>query len=135
MDWRRLKTHRSYTIEELAVAIGCHRNTARGWMRQGLTPLEDGRRPLLFHGGTTREFLRSRRARLKRKCLPHELYCFGCKEPRSPAGAMADFTLSLGSAGVLSAICGECTTLMFKRTSAASIEALRAKLDIKITGG
>jgi hypothetical protein len=48
---------------------------------------------------------------------------------------MADFAPASGTAGLLSAICGECNTLMFKRTSAAAIEALRLKLDIKIGAG
>lgn len=135
LQWKRIKSHRSYTLEELATLIGCHRNTARAWMKHGLRPLNDGRRPLLFHGGSAKEFLKARRAKAQRPCRPHEMFCFKCKTPRELAGSMADFRRQSARGGVLAGMCVQCSTLMFKRTSTAAVELLRATLDIKITGG
>jgi len=59
-DPRRLKKHRSYTIEEVARLFGCHRNTIRHWQKHGLKPV-DGKRPVVFEGLTLAAFLDARR--------------------------------------------------------------------------
>lgn len=131
IDPRRIKLHRSYTIEELANLLGCHKNTARGWMKRGLKPLEDGKRPLLFQGREARSFLHDRRVRSKQKCGPDELYCFKCRGPRKPAAGMLDYRSSTALGGILSGLCADCSTLMFKRASLAAAERLTAILDVK----
>lgn len=133
-DYRRIKSHRSYTVDELAGMLCCHKNTVRSWLRQGLPLLEDGKRPALIHGATAREFLEARQRRAKQACAPDEMFCFKCKRPRRPALATADFRATSSIGGVLSGLCSECATLMFKRTSAASVAALSATLEIKFLG-
>jgi integrase/recombinase XerD len=44
IDPRRIKIHRSCTVEEWAEILGTHKNTVRRWVSQGL-PTVDGRRP------------------------------------------------------------------------------------------
>jgi hypothetical protein len=131
IDLRRIRIRRSYTIEELSRLLGCHKNTARGWTKQGLAPLSDGKRPLLFQGAEVRAFLQSRRARAKRKCRPDELFCFSCRAPRRPAARMVDYRRD-AFGGRLSGPCSECSTLMFKRASAAMVERVKNSLDVKI---
>ena len=41
---RRVKVHRSYTVDEVARMFEAHKNTVRAWLRDGLKPI-DQRRP------------------------------------------------------------------------------------------
>ena len=60
-DRRRIKTLRSYTIEETARTLDVHRNTVRHWIKDGL-PVIDRRRPALILGSHLAEFLEIGRA-------------------------------------------------------------------------
>lgn len=121
IDPRRIKSNRAYTIDELARTLGCHKNAVRGWLRQGLRPLEDGKRPLLIQGGTARGFLEARRKASKRKCQPDELFCLKCKQPRRAVPSTATFQATFGLRGMLSAACVECATQMFKCVSVSRL--------------
>lgn len=120
IDPRRIKIHISYTVEELARLLGCHKQSVRNWLKQGLAPLNDGKRPVLIQGSVARSFLEGRRRRAKQRCKPDELYCLSCRKPR----VAADNTLRVNaldrSPAMLSAVCSSCGTRMFKRVSASA---------------
>ena len=40
-NYRLVKIHRSYTVEEAAGSLGVHKNTVREWVKVGL-PTSDG---------------------------------------------------------------------------------------------
>lgn len=134
-DPRRIKIHRSYTVEQLAQLLGCHKNSVRQWLKQGLEFLDDGKRPLLIQGSVARRFLEARRRSRKRRCQPHELYCLRCQEPRAPAALQAHYRAAPGQAGLLSAACSVCGTAMFKRVAESSLTVLEQSLDLKISEG
>ena len=127
----RIKRHRSYTAGELAGLLEVHKNTVRQWTRDGLNPLGNGR-PALFHGAETRAFLVSRNARRKRPCLPGSIYCFRCREPRHPAGAMADYSPVNASSGNLQALCETCETIMHRRVRLAELAAKMPNVNVRI---
>jgi hypothetical protein len=52
---RHIKLHRSYSVEEIARTLGVHKNSVRGWRKDGLEPI-DASRPLLFQGGQSALF-------------------------------------------------------------------------------
>jgi hypothetical protein len=87
---RRVKKHRSYTVEEAARLFSCHRNTIRHWQKQGLKPV-DGKRPVVFDGLTLAGFLEARRRARRRRLKPGEIYCLPCRAPKEPAGGMAEY--------------------------------------------
>jgi DNA-binding XRE family transcriptional regulator len=91
---RRIKIHRSYTVEELADTLGVHKNTVRSWIKSGLSPTDD-RRPSILRGVDVATFLNSRRQASKRPCGPGEMYCFKCRTAKTPDGLMADLEVVL----------------------------------------
>lgn len=55
-DHRRVKLHRTYSVDEVARLLDMHPNTVRTWVREGL-PLLDSKRPQLIHGTDLTDFL------------------------------------------------------------------------------
>ena len=101
---RLVKTHRTYTVEEIASLFHVHRNTVREWVKRGL-PTCDDRRPMLILGPELAAFLQARRLKNRQTCSPGELYCVRCRAPRVPAGNMADYQPKTASLGNLIGIC------------------------------
>ncbi len=128
---RAVKLHRSYSVSELAACLGVHKNTVRNWQRDGLKPL-DGRRPVLFQGAIVRAFLSTRHASRKRPCPPGTFYCFKCRQPRSPASGMVEFTPRNHTTGNLIALCETCGTVMNRSARSASLGAIMPKIDVQI---
>lgn len=40
-NYRRIKIHRNYTVEEAALQLNVHKNTVRSWIKDGLPALSD----------------------------------------------------------------------------------------------
>ena len=135
LDPRRVKLHLSYTIEELARALGCHKNSVRHWLKQGLSALEDGKRPTLIAGSVARAFLEQRRCAKKRRCDLHELYCLRCREPREARPETLKFEPGHCSGGMLRGDCSSCGTQMFKRISGEGRRRLSDQLELSTEAG
>ncbi len=125
-----VKSHRNYTVEEIARLLGVARGTVRRWTQKGL-PFVTDQRPRLIRGEDLLEFLASLKAP-KQRCMPSECYCFKCRAPREPAAAMADIILDRSTSGNLRGLCPVCGGLTHKRVSLGAIDLLRAKLDVAI---
>ena len=108
---RLVKTHRNYTVEEVASLFRVHRNTVREWVKRGL-PTCDDRRPMLILGTDLAAFLRARRLKNRQTCSPGEIYCVRCRAPRAPAGNMAEYQPRTETLGTLIGICSRCDCLM-----------------------
>jgi hypothetical protein len=131
---RAIKLHRTYSVEEAARVLGVHKNSVRGWRKQGLAPI-DNSRPVLFLGGDLRAFLEQRRASRKRPCRPGTLYCFRCREPRVPALGMVDFIPITARTGDLTALCAVCETQMHRRARRDALAAIMPNLTVQIAKG
>lgn len=128
---QRVKLHRIYSVAELAVCCGVHKNTVRHWQADGLQPVSKGR-PTLFDGATVRAFLAKRNVSRKRPCPIGTLYCVRCRQPRAPAMGMIEATPQNATTGNLKAICEVCGTMMHRRTCLAAIAAIMPNLDVQI---
>lgn len=130
LDRRKVKIHRSYTIDEAARTIGAAKGTVRRWIDNGLPAIRD-RKPFLIMGVDLSDYMAAR-SRPKRSCPPGTCFCVKCDDARRPAGDMAEFVQVNGSSGNLRAICPDCGNLMHRRTSHAQLEVIRATLDVTI---
>lgn len=128
IDPRRIKIHISYTVEDLARLLGCHKRSVRNWLKQGLAALNDGRRPLLIQGAVARAFLEARRRTGRRPCKPDELYCLSCREPRIPSKDTLSLETHDPAPAMLSGNCSTCGTRMFKRVSAGLASSLQERM-------
>ena len=128
---RLAKIHRNYSVEELAGLFNVHKNTVRGWLRDGLVPIDD-QRPTLIRGDETRRFLTERRTKAKQSCGPGRIYCLPCRAPKVPAGNMADLRSDGGTNSSLCGICPDCDRLIYRRVNPLKLEAVRGDLDISI---
>ena len=129
---RRIKIHRSYTVEEIARVLGVHKHTVRRWDKIGLSVIDD-HRPKLFRGPDIHAFLSARRAAAKRPSGPGQMYCFKCRGPRAPFGAEADLLPINANVASLTGICA-CGTLMHRRVSRRTIGTAALNLVVTIPG-
>jgi hypothetical protein len=128
--WRAVKSHESYTVEEAARNQGVAKGTVRRWLKTGLPSLNE-KRPRIILGGDLVDFLKGRE-KPKQTCKPEECYCFKCRAPRKPAFGEAEYQPITSTNGQLIALCGDCTTVMHKRVSLATLDALKGILKISI---
>lgn len=130
LDRRKVKSNRSYTIDEAARKIGATKGTVRRWIEKGLPAIRD-RKPFLILGEDLSDYM-ARRSRPKRSCPPGTCFCVKCDDARRPAGDMAEFVPVNASSGNLRAICPDCGNLMHRRTSRVQLDLIRATLDVAI---
>jgi hypothetical protein len=128
---RLAKTHRSYTVEEIAKLFGVHRNTVRAWIGRGLQTI-DQRRPVLVLGSHLGAFLRARRTVNKRPCGPGEIYCLRCREPRVPAGGAVRYHALTPTQGNLVGLCGCCGAGLNRRVSMAKLPQVLGVLGVTL---
>lgn len=89
--FRRLRSHRSYTMRELAVAVQTTVRTVQRWRKEGLTPVSELNWPLLFMGEVAKEFLQARIARRQVTLAPDEFYCVNCRAARLAQPGTRDY--------------------------------------------
>jgi DNA-binding XRE family transcriptional regulator len=128
-NYRRVKIHFNYTLEETAKVLGVHRNTVREWIRRGL-PTCDDKRPVLILGHELAAFLRRRRTKDRKTCAPGEIYCVRCRTPRTPAGCMADYQPKTATLGNLIGLCPICDAWMYRRVNRTKLDEIRGPLEI-----
>ena len=128
---KRVKIHRSYSVEEAAGLLNAHKNSIRAWLKNGLAAIDD-RRPALIHGQVLADFLRARRQKARRRCAPGEIYCVRCRAPKRPAADMADYIPITAGSGNLRGICPSCEALIHRRVTLAKIDDAKGNLAVAV---
>ncbi len=128
-NYRRVKIHRSYTVEEVARLYSRHKNTVRAWVKAGL-PICDRKRPTLILGRDLAAFLQDRQAKRKQPCRPGEIYCVRCRYPKKPADNLVEYKPVTDKIGSLTAICPDCDALMYQRVSAAKFGSIKPGVEV-----
>lgn len=131
-NYRLVKIHRNYTVEEVARLFDMHKNTVRAWVKAGL-PICDSKCPVLILGRVLAVYLKARRTKNKRSCQPGEIYCVRCRAPKLPAGEMAEYQPHTETKGNLVGICPDCESMIYRCASLAKLPAIQGKLDITFT--
>lgn len=127
-NWRAVKIHRSYTVDELARTIGVAKGTVRRWLKSGLVHLAD-QKPVLILGSDARAFHAAKKPR-KQKCKPGELYCVKCRAPRTPADGEIELVPLKSGAVNLRGLCPDCTTLMHRRAARAHLDRIKEHFEV-----
>jgi hypothetical protein len=130
-NFRRIKIHRNYSVDEIARLFGLHKNTIRNWLKDGLQPI-DQRRPTLILGSTLSRFLEARRQRRRQRCRPGEIYCVKCRKPVKPAANIADYLPLSPTSGNLRGMCPTCGILIHRHVTWARLDEIRGELEITI---
>ena len=129
---RLAKLHRSYSVNELAIVLGVHKQTVRGWIKAGL-PADDSKRPVLILGEELQEWFGKRRKAARHPLQPGQFYCFKCRQPKAPALEMVEYAATNASTGNLKAMCATCDTFMHRRVKLADLASKMPNLDVQRT--
>ena len=127
-NYRLVKIHRNYSVEQIASLCGKHKNTVRAWLKDDLCPIDKGR-PVLVHGHVLAAFLKARRTAGKRPVPPGHLYCFKCREPKPPAEGVVIVQAISDKVSNVSAVCSTCGGTMYRRASNHRLKEFQANLD------
>ena len=119
-DFRRIRPTQSYSVAELAKAIGRDPATVRRWYREGMPALDD-QKPPIFDGAAVKGWLEKRWAQRKKRCDPNEAHCLRCRDARHFADGSKSITKSTAKVLVITGKCVLCGTSMNKFASAAAV--------------
>lgn len=114
-NYRAIRIHRPYTVDELARATGACKATVRRWVKQGLPATIDCK-PALITGEDAVAFLKGR-SKAQRRCELDEFYCLSCREPRRAAYGEAEISSRTSHTLNVRALCEVCTAMTHKRVS------------------
>ena len=131
-DWRRIRTHLSYTYAEAALTLSVHRVTVRHWVKHCELKVLAVRRPHLILGADLIAFLKARRAAQKRKCGPGEMFCLKCRSPRKPAPGLFEHRVYSPLRGSIVGLCADCGTLMHRIVSARRMASVTAEFNMQL---
>ena len=131
-NYRLVKIHRNYSIEEAARLSGVASLTVRRWIKDELLPAVLGRKPILILGTELADFLGARSHHGGAKLQLEQCYCFKCRSPRSPALGFAEFIPRTPTTGNIRAFCEICDTVMNKAVSMSSLPALSRLVEVTI---
>lgn len=130
-NWRGIKSHRNYTVDEIARKLGLSKGTVRRWIKSGELAAITDKRPTLVLGADLVAFYKHR-TKPKQKCRRNECYCVKCRTPRIPAENMVDYVPITLISGNLRGLCPECCTLVHRRIALASLPALEGIFEVTI---
>jgi excisionase family DNA binding protein len=127
-SYRLVKTHRSYTVDEVARLLSVCKGTVRRWIKNGLPVMQD-KKPIMIRGADLKQFLKSQ-SKPKQECALDECRCFKCKGIRKVAFGEAEIIFDQSPAPNMHGLCSVCAEDIYKRISKAKIPAIQAILQI-----
>ncbi len=120
----KCKINRNYTISEISLLYGVHKNTPKGWLKKGLKRI-DNQRPYLILGRDLRLFLKDLRTINKRPCELGEIYCMKCRAPRKPVPGSIIFETESSRYGRIKGSCNVCHSAMNRYFRIADLALLQ----------
>lgn len=111
---RVLKENYSYSLEQIADVYGISIATVRRWIRVDGLPRIPGVRPYLVHSSELKRFLDDQRKARSYPCAEHEVFCFRCREPRTPGPGTGTTQPLPNGTTRFGALCADCGSKMFR---------------------
>jgi hypothetical protein len=127
------KTHRNYTVSEIATLFNVHKNTVHVWRKAGLAPIDDRRKPLLFLGSALSAFIDARRVKRKRPLRPGQIYCVACHDAKEPALDMVRYVPLSATSGNLRGLCPTCERFIHRGVSRSKLNSILGSLEVTVT--
>lgn len=81
---RQIKDDYSYYVEQVADSQNVSVATVQRWISQEGLERIPHTRPHLIHSTALAAFLEKKKAKQKKPCAAHEVFCFRCQSPRTP---------------------------------------------------
>lgn len=128
-DQRRVRAAQTYTVPELANALGVSIGTVRAWLKRGL-PAMTAQRPTLILGEAAKEFLADRTAKTRRPLAPDEFYCLSCKTPRKAFAGLVQLEELPGKTTRIIGFCETCETACSRVVGPAQIVRMYEIFDL-----
>lgn len=125
-DPRKVKRHRSYTVQSLAKLYGVGPNTVRQWIKIHSLPVIEGSYPVLMHWAEIRSWIITWQAARKWTCAANEMSCLKCRGPRKVKAGTFCVTQSNKALIMMHGDCEACGKPMNRATSQAKLEASKA---------
>lgn len=122
-DPRKVKRHRSYTVQELAQLYEVGPNTIRQWIKKHGLPVIADTYPTLIHWEAFRTWLIDWQAARKWTCAHDEMSCLKCQRGRKVKSGTFSITESNKASLMMHGDCKTCGKPMNRTTSQAKLEA------------
>jgi len=127
---RLIKATWPYTVQEIATLFDIHKNAPLRWLKEGLRANGDGK-PYLIRGNELIRFLNDRQQSKRKKCSPHEFFCFKCREPRTPYLGIVDVIIENESRLRVKGICAECNTPINKVQNTKKLPEIEKRFNVQ----
>ena len=125
-DPRKVKRHRSYTVQELAELYEVGPNTVRQWIKKQGLPVIEGTYPALLHCEAIRTWMIAWQAARKWTCAADEMSCLKCRSGRKVIAGTFRVIQTNQVSFMLHGDCETCGRPMNRATSWAKLEAEKA---------
>lgn len=133
LDARKVRGVLTYTVDELARALGVTEPTVRAMIKRGMPALAN-QKPMLILGEAARNYIDAENEKARQPLSIDQLYCLTCKAPTRPLGAMVDLVLSNRGAPRITGLCEVCEGSCSRVVSRNALAALGQVFDIAISG-
>jgi len=128
-NWRTIRIHRSYSVDEAARSLGVAKVTVRRWIASGSLRAIDDCKPTLILGAELSAYLKGRRVP-KHRCRLDQCYCMRCRVPKTAALSEAELIQTKGASAMVRMLCETCATVMHKRISWKQVPQLSALVSL-----
>ncbi|MGB0906780.1 MAG: helix-turn-helix domain-containing protein [Maricaulaceae bacterium] len=125
-DPRKVKRHRSYTVQDLAALYEVGPNTVRQWIKKQGLPVIEGSYPTLMHWAEIRRWIIDWQSARKWTCAANEMSCLRCQAPRKVKAGTFRVTESNKELLMMHGDCETCGRAMNRATSRAKLNVSKA---------
>ena len=126
----QIKATWPYTVQEIAVLFGIHKNAVLRWIKEGLQVNKD-QRPFLIRGEELTRFLKARQMGKRCKCKATEFYCFKCRAPREAYLGIADIAIESPARLRLKSLSATCSTPINKVQSIRDLAKIQIRFHVQ----